>query len=88
VARSPRDVAAHNANYVGGDILTGANTAWQTVMRPRPARDPYATGIPGVAICSASTPPGAGVHGMCGFHAARSVLRAARSSAHVSAVRR
>ncbi|MEU9044739.1 MULTISPECIES: NAD(P)/FAD-dependent oxidoreductase [unclassified Kitasatospora] len=64
----------HNANLVGGDISTGANTPLQTVLRPRPALDPYATGIPGVYLCSAATPPGAGVHGLCGIHAARSAL--------------
>jgi phytoene dehydrogenase-like protein len=45
------------------------------VLRPRLAADPYATGIPGVFICSAATPPGAGAHGICGYNAARSVLR-------------
>jgi phytoene dehydrogenase-like protein len=73
--RSPAQLQAHNANYVGGDIITGANTPWQTLVRPRLAVDPYATGIPGVFICSAATPPGAGAHGLCGYHAARSVLR-------------
>lgn len=73
--RSPAELAAHNANYVGGDIITGANTPWQTVIRPRLALDPYSTGIPGVFICSAATPPGAGAHGMNGYNAARSVLR-------------
>ncbi|MDQ1566483.1 MAG: hypothetical protein QOF96_1363, partial [Actinomycetota bacterium] len=64
-----------NANYVGGDIVTGANTTRQVILRPRLALDPYRTGIPGVYICSAATPPGAGVHGMCGSNAARSALR-------------
>ena len=58
--RSPAELAAANANYVGGDIITGANTPLQTLIRPRLALDPYATGIPGVFICSAATPPGAG----------------------------
>ncbi|WP_326736048.1 phytoene desaturase family protein [Streptomyces sp. NBC_01022] len=71
----PEALAQGNANYVGGDILTGANTPWQTLCRPRPALDPYRTGVPGVFLCSAATPPGAGVHGMCGRHAARSALR-------------
>ncbi|MFF7995815.1 phytoene desaturase family protein [Kitasatospora xanthocidica] len=70
-----RRLADHNANLVGGDICTGANTPLQTVLRPRVALDPYATGIPGVYLCSAATPPGAGVHGLCGVHAARSALR-------------
>ncbi|MFW5934130.1 MAG: phytoene desaturase family protein, partial [Actinomycetota bacterium] len=73
--RSPVDIQRDNANYVGGDIVTGANTPLQLVFRPRPALDPYATGIPGVYLCSAATPPGAGAHGMCGWHAARSALR-------------
>ncbi|MFL5780360.1 MAG: phytoene desaturase family protein [Thermoleophilaceae bacterium] len=72
---TPADLAARNGNYVGGDIITGANTPWQVLVRPRPALDPYNTGIPGVFICSAATPPGAGVHGMNGYNAARSVLR-------------
>ena len=78
LARSRRSVAqteAHNANYVGGDVVTGSNDALQLVFRPRVALDPYATGIPGVYLCSAATPPGAGAHGMCGYNAARSALR-------------
>ncbi|MFG2847324.1 phytoene desaturase family protein [Kitasatospora sp. NPDC048296] len=77
-ARSVRTVArmgSDNANHVGGDIVGGANTARQLVLRPRLAVDPYATGVPGVYLCSAATPPGAGVHGMAGFHAAESALR-------------
>ena len=73
--RTPAEMSAYNANYVGGDIITGANTPWQTTIRPRLALDPYATGIPGVYICSAATPPGAGVHGMNGANAAASALR-------------
>jgi phytoene dehydrogenase-like protein len=73
--RGPAQLTAHNANYVGGDIVTGANTPWQTLIRPRFALDPYSTGIPGVFICSAATPPGGGVHGMGGYHAARSALK-------------
>ncbi len=72
--RSPAQLSAYNANYVGGDIITGANTPLQVLFRPRIAIDPYATGIPGVYICSAATPPGAGVHGMNGYNAARSAL--------------
>ena len=74
-ARSTSEIAAANANYIGGDIITGANTPVQTLIRPRLSLDPYSTGIPGVYICSAATPPGAGVHGMNGFNAAQSVLR-------------
>jgi phytoene dehydrogenase-like protein len=73
--RSPADLAAYNANFVGGDILTGANTPLQIAIRPRLALDPYRAGGEGIFICSAATPPGAGIHGMGGFNAARSVLR-------------
>jgi phytoene dehydrogenase-like protein len=73
-ARSATQMEAHNANYVGGDVVTGANDARQLVLRPRAALDPYSTGIPGVFLCSAATPPGAGAHGMCGYNAAASAL--------------
>jgi phytoene dehydrogenase-like protein len=76
--RSTADLAAYNHNYTGGDIATGANDMVQLVLRPRLALDPYRTGVDGVYLCSAATPPGAGVHGMCGFHAARSAMRARR----------
>jgi phytoene dehydrogenase-like protein len=75
-ARSATEIAASNANYVGGDIVTGSNDLRQMVMRPRAALDPYSLGIPGVYLCSAATPPGAGAHGMCGYNAALSALRA------------
>jgi phytoene dehydrogenase-like protein len=55
--------------------VTGANDARQLVFRPRVTLDPYSTGIPGVFLCSAATPPGAGAHGMCGYNAAQSALR-------------
>ncbi len=74
-ARGPAELAAANANIVGGDIATGSNLGLRALIRPRLALDPYATGIPGVFICSAATPPGAGAHGLCGRNAARSVLR-------------
>jgi phytoene dehydrogenase-like protein len=73
--RTTADLEAYNANYIGGDIGTGANDMFQVALRPRVALDPYATGIPGVYLCSSATPPGAGVHGMCGLHAAESALR-------------
>jgi phytoene dehydrogenase-like protein len=73
--RDPVALEAHNANYIGGDIITGANGPVQVVIRPRLALDPYSTGIDGVYICSAATPPGAGAHGMNGYNAARSALR-------------
>jgi phytoene dehydrogenase-like protein len=75
VARSPAEFEGYNANYVGGDIITGANTSWQLGIRPRLALDPYSCGADGLYICSAATPPGAGVHGMNGYNAAQSVLR-------------
>jgi phytoene dehydrogenase-like protein len=73
--RGPLDYEAYNANFVGGDIATGANDPVQVLLRPRVAIDPYRTGIPGVFICSAATPPGGGVHGMCGANAAASALK-------------
>ena len=65
---------AHNPNYVGGDINGGAATLRQTILRPAPGLHPYRTAIPGVYLCSSSTPPGGGVHGMCGEGAARAAL--------------
>ena len=63
-----------NRNYLGGDIIGGANTGLQTLLRPRAAINPYRTGVPGVYICSQSTPPGAGIHGLCGYHASETAL--------------
>jgi phytoene dehydrogenase-like protein len=74
-AMGPAALEAHNANDVGGDIGGGASNLRQVVLRPVPARDPWRTPVPGLFLCSASTPPGGGVHGMGGWHAARSVLR-------------
>jgi phytoene dehydrogenase-like protein len=65
----------HNPNYPGGDIASGAQTLRQTFARPALRWNPYRTGIPGVYLCSASTPPGAGVHGRCGELAAQTALR-------------
>jgi phytoene dehydrogenase-like protein len=70
-----RDLEVHNPNLVGGDIGGGANTLAQLFRRPTSMRRPYRTALPGVYLCSASTPPGGGVHGMCGYHAAMAVLR-------------
>ncbi len=67
-----------NANFAAGDIIGGANDGLQMVLRPRLGMDPYSTGVPGVYICSQASPPGAGVHGLCGFHAAESALRHSR----------
>lgn len=71
---TPQGFAAGNANYVGGDIAVGLTSPRQLLARPKFHPDPYKTSAPGVWICSAATPPGPGVHGMCGVHAARSVL--------------
>jgi phytoene dehydrogenase-like protein len=73
--RTPAQIEAENANLTGGDIITGANTPVQVLFRPRFGPRPYETGIPGVYICSAATPPGAGAHGMNGYNAARAALR-------------
>jgi len=72
---SPIGLEAANANYVGGDISAGANTARQIAFRPRLAANPYSLGVRGVYLCSSATPPGAGVHGMGGFNAAEAALR-------------
>jgi phytoene dehydrogenase-like protein len=72
--RTTHQVEQSNANYIGGDILTGANTPIQTVIRPRLSLNPYSCGIDGLYICSAATPPGPGAHGMCGFNAAQLAL--------------
>lgn len=71
----PPQLAARNANYVEGDIACGAFAGLQTVIRPKLARVPYATAHPSVFLCSSATPPGPGVHGMSGHHAARAVWR-------------
>lgn len=68
------DSERHNPNYVGGDINGGAATLMQTVFRPARRWNPYRTPMRGVYLCSSSTPPGGGVHGMCGYWAARTAL--------------
>jgi phytoene dehydrogenase-like protein len=73
--QSPANIERYNPNYVGGDIAGGMQTFWQTFARPVASLNPYATSDPGLFICSASTPPGGGVHGMCGFAAARAARR-------------
>ena len=70
-----RELFAYNENYVGGDIAGGANDFLQLLWRPNFALTPYATPNPNIFLCSSATPPGGGVHGMCGYHAARVVLR-------------
>ncbi|MFE0631467.1 phytoene desaturase family protein [Streptomyces sp. NPDC058864] len=71
----PAELAARNANYVGGDIGSGAFAGLQMAFRPKPKWNPYSTSRPGVFICSSASPPGPGVHGMSGHHAARAVRR-------------
>lgn len=71
---SAEDFEAYNPNLVGGDISGGMQTLRQIFARPAPRRVPYITPAPGLFICSSSTPPGGGVHGMCGYHAARAAL--------------
>ena len=73
--RGPAEVEAENPNYVGGDIAGGLQDLRQFFTRPAIRLDPYRTPDPSVFICSASTPPGNGVHGLCGWYAARSALR-------------
>ena len=75
VVRTPAEIEQHNANWVGGDIATGASTARQIAFRPRLALNPYSLGAEGLYLCSSATPPGAGVHGMGGFNAAEVALR-------------
>ena len=77
---SPDKLEAYNPNYIGGDINGGVQDLSQMFGRPSWRWDPYSTPIKGVYICSSSTPPGGGVHGMCGYNAARSVLRKHRLS--------
>jgi phytoene dehydrogenase-like protein len=74
----PADLEAYNANYVGGDINGGLMHWAQFFTRPAVRWDPTSTPDPGIFICSASTPPGGGVHGLCGLHAAESALRRMR----------
>ena len=69
------DFARYNPNYVGGAITGGVADVFQLFTRPVARLDPYSTPNPRVFLCSASTPPGGGVHGMCGYYAARSALR-------------
>lgn len=72
--RGPAAMEAENPNLIGGDVNGGANSLRQVIARPTPRLDPYSTPSPRVFVCSASTPPGGGVHGMCGYQAALSVL--------------
>jgi phytoene dehydrogenase-like protein len=73
---TPADLERRNPNYVGGDIAGGVADAVQLVARPTLSH--YSTPVSGLYLCSASTPPGVGVHGMCGYHAAHRALREMR----------
>jgi phytoene dehydrogenase-like protein len=73
--RDPEAMEAYDANYVGGDINGGLQDWRQLLFRPVVRWNPYSTPVPGLYLCSSSTPPGGGVHGMSGWHAARSALR-------------
>ncbi|WP_432544867.1 phytoene desaturase family protein [Kineococcus sp. SYSU DK002] len=75
VETSPRQLEQQNANLVGGDVGGGALTLRQQLFRPVAGLSPYRVPLPGTYLCSAATPPGGGVHGMCGFHAATLALR-------------
>jgi len=72
-ASTPADLEGANANLIGGDVSGGAMTARQMLFRP--TLRGYATSDPKIYLCSASTPPGGGVHGMCGYHAATTALK-------------
>ncbi len=74
---TPQDIEHANASMAGGDISNGSHAGLQLLMRPTITLDPYATPARDIYLCSAATPPGGGVHGMCGYHAARSALRGA-----------
>jgi phytoene dehydrogenase-like protein len=71
----PGAMQRHDANYVGGDINGGVADLRQFVARPVLSLNPWATPVDGLYLCSSSTPPGGGVHGMCGYNAAKTVLR-------------
>jgi phytoene dehydrogenase-like protein len=71
---SPADMERHNANYIGGDINGGVQDIGQLFTRPAVRPNPYTTSNPRLFICSSSTPPGGGVHGMCGHFAAKAAL--------------
>jgi phytoene dehydrogenase-like protein len=79
LARSTKNTMefeAYNTNYVGGDINGGVQDLYQLFTRPVARMVPYSTPLKGIYICSSSTPPGGGVHGMCGYHAANAAIKA------------
>ena len=69
-----QDFQRYNPNYIGGDINGGVQNWRQLFTRPVPRLNPYTTPLPGVFLCSSATPPGGGVHGMCGYHAAQTAM--------------
>ncbi len=73
--RTAQEMQAYNPNYVGGDINGGAQLLTQFFTRPVARWTPYSTPVKGLYLCSSSTPPGGGVHGMCGYYAAQAVLK-------------
>jgi len=73
-AMNTTDYHAYNANYIGGDIVGGIQDIFQLFTRPKIQMRPYTTATKGIYLCSASTPPGGGVHGMCGYFAARGAM--------------
>jgi phytoene dehydrogenase-like protein len=79
-ARGPAELERYDENYVGGDINGGVQDLRQLYTRPVVRINPYATPVKGLYLCSSSTPPGGGVHGLCGWYAARSAVRRVKSS--------
>jgi phytoene dehydrogenase-like protein len=73
--RGPKEMERHNPNYVGGDINGGVQDLRQLYTRPAIRVNPYSTPVDGLYLCSSATPPGGGVHGLCGYYAARSALK-------------
>jgi phytoene dehydrogenase-like protein len=73
--RSPLELQSYNPNYIGGDINGGVQDLGQLFTRPVARLVPYSTPDPQIYLCSSSTPPGGGVHGMCGYYAAQAVLK-------------
>jgi phytoene dehydrogenase-like protein len=73
--RGPTEIERYNENYIGGDINGGVQDLWQLYTRPVVRLNPYSTPVDGLYICSSSTPPGGGVHGLCGYYAAWSALK-------------
>jgi phytoene dehydrogenase-like protein len=75
----PPEMERYNENYIGGDIVGGVQDLRQLYTRPMIRLNPYSTPVDGLYICSSSTPPGGGVHGLCGYYAARSALKSSET---------